>query len=114
MNEIEQKSLALKRKAWEVMDTQSTPDELFAEMHRIERHSPELFEQIVAQMEADNGRWSETSQLPNVIVKRGNNGRVEEIAFAASNAQKTLTWSSDYSDQLWLEDFAKQLTDESK
>lgn len=84
MNDIELKALELKRKAWEVLDGKAEADILFQELYRLERQTPEFLESVAQQLEADNGRWSATSALPNVEIKRDQaTKRIEEISFHA-------------------------------
>jgi hypothetical protein len=84
MNDIELKALELKRKAWEVLDGKAEADALFQELYRLERQTPEFLEAVAKQLEADNGRWSTTSALPDVAVKRAEpSQRIEEISFHA-------------------------------
>ncbi|RTL45780.1 MAG: hypothetical protein EKK48_00100 [Candidatus Melainabacteria bacterium] len=84
MNDIELKALELKRKAWEVLDGKAEADVLFQELYRLERQSPDFLESVAKQLEADNGRWSVTSALPNAEVKREQaTQRIEEISFHA-------------------------------
>ncbi len=84
MNDIELKALELKRKAWEVLDGKAEADLLFQELYRLERQSPEFLDSVASQLEADNGRWSATSALPDAVVKRDKSTqRIEEISFHA-------------------------------
>ncbi|HEY9732604.1 MAG TPA: hypothetical protein V6C89_11870 [Drouetiella sp.] len=84
MNDIELKALELKRKAWEVLDGKAEADVLFQELYRLERQTPEFLDSVAQQLEADNGRWSATSALPNVEIKRDEaSKRIEEISFHA-------------------------------
>ncbi|MFN8554578.1 MAG: hypothetical protein U0103_24170 [Candidatus Obscuribacterales bacterium] len=88
MNDIELKALELKRKAWEVLDGKAEADVLFQELYRLERQSPDFLESVAKQLEADNGRWSVTSALPNAEVKREQaTQRIEEISFHALDEQ---------------------------
>lgn len=89
MNDIELKALELKRKAWEVLDGKADADGLFQELYRLERQAAEFFEAVAKQLEEDNGRWSATSALPNVEVKRESaTQRIEEISFHALDEER--------------------------
>lgn len=89
MNDIELKALELKRKAWEVLDGKAEADVLFQELYRLERQSASFLESVAKQLEADNGRWSVTSALPNAVVKREQSTqRIEEISFHALDEKK--------------------------
>ncbi len=84
MNDVELKALELKRKAWEVLDANADVEVLFQELYRLERQTPEFFEEVAKQLEADNGRWAASSALPNAAVKReAGTTRIEEISFHA-------------------------------
>lgn len=110
MNDVEQIALDLRKAALEVLDGKVDEKELVYELHRLERHSPGLFDQVVRQLEADNERWSESSGFPLVSVERDEKSRLEGLVFTSGS--KRLSWRSDYGEREWLESFAQQLIEE--
>ena len=118
VTDIELRALELKRRAWEALAKQTGTTVLFRELSQMERQTPEFFELVVKQLEADNGRWLASSALPNVKVKRDSASKIEEISFFAIDSEcldsqpSALVWRSDHGDREWIEDFAKDYSDQ--
>jgi hypothetical protein len=116
MNDVELRALKLMRLAWSVLDGQASEHLAVQELNRLERLSPDVFEQVVLQLERDSGRWSKVSQLPKVEVNRNASGMVESIVFTsipdaspANHVKPSFIWVSDHADKSWLEAFAQEL-----
>lgn len=117
MNDAEIRSLEIRRKALEFFDGKCEELELQKILHLLERNQPDLFEKVVLQLEADNGRWSDSSGFPNIRVQRDSKERVQTIVFEALGKKKTdgnheilsATWRSDHSEIQWIESFTKDL-----
>ncbi len=115
MNEAERKSLTIVQQAFAVLDGRDNSDEVIRHLHRLERNTPDLFNEVVSQLEKDNGRWSAVSSMPSVEVIRDDEGRVEAIIFSEQQTpQKSedldaFLWVSDRVDVKWFEAFAEEL-----
>jgi len=115
MNDAERKSLTIVQQAFAVIDGRESSDEVVRHLHRLERNTPELFNDVVTQLERDNGRWSAASSMPSVEVIRDEEGRVEAIIFSEQQtSQKSgdldaFLWVSDRVDVKWFEAFAEEL-----
>jgi hypothetical protein len=116
MNEIELLALKLMRLAWSVIMEEAPAEPVVEELNRLERLSPEMFEQVVCQLQSDNGRWSKLSELPQVEVNRNERGLVEKIIFKSgegldpkSKERPSFIWVSDHAEKKWLENFTQDL-----
>lgn len=115
MNDVERKSMEIRRTAFDVLEGKVDIVELQKQLHIIERHTPEQLDNVVKQLEEDNGRWSETAGLPHIYVQRDAQSRVQTVTFestgknAGSQKPKSIVWRSDHSEIIWVEDFAKDL-----
>jgi len=119
MNEVELLALKLMRTAWSVLAGQASSEAVVRELNRLQRLSPVVFEQVVLQLERDNGRWAKASQLPNVKVNRNDEALVESIIFKSSqdstsdiDATTSFTWFSDHAEKKWLEVFTQEVLEQ--
>jgi hypothetical protein len=115
MNEAERKSLTVLQQAFAVIDGREPSDEVVRHLHRLERNSPDLFNEVVSQLEKDNGRWSAVSNMPSVEVIRDDERRIEAIIFSEQQTPQKIAdldaflWVSDRVDVKWFEAFAEEL-----
>lgn len=107
--------MEIRRTAFDVLEGKEDIVELQKQLHIIERHTPEMLDSVVKQLEEDNGRWSETAGLPHISVQRDAHSRVQTVTFEStgkifgSQKPKSIVWRSDHSEIIWVEDFAKDL-----
>ena len=120
MNDVELRALKLMRLAWAVLIGQTPAEQVVQELNRLHRLHPDLFEQVVMQLERDSGRWSKLSELPQVSVNRGEKGLIESIIFESDQTpiskeadKPRLVWVSDHAQGKWLENFAEEILSQS-
>ena len=68
-----------------VLDGKESLNTFLESLWQLDEQKPELFMEVAEQMELDNGRWSTTSALPEVTVKRDKRGRVGIITFRSDD-----------------------------
>lgn len=120
MNDVELRALKLLRLVWSVLMEQTPADQVVQELNRLHRLHPDLFDEVVQQLERDSGRWSKLSELPQVSVNRGEKGLIESIVFVADQKPSSkeddtnqLVWVSDHAQGKWLENFAEEILGQS-
>ncbi len=95
MDDVEQIALQIRRRAFEVLDGKESLNAFLDSLWQLDAQKPALLEKVAQQLEADNGRWSKSSALPDISVGRDKSGRVGLITFtspdgAATNGQPKL------------------------
>ena len=103
MNEVEQLALNIRRKAFQVLDGKESLTGFLDSLWQLDTQKPELFQEVAIQLEQDNDRWSSTSALPEVTVRRDKSGRIGLITFTSpenggtegsSKKDKPIVWCS--------------------
>jgi hypothetical protein len=117
MKPEEQQALAVLREAWAALAGKDSSDAVVRHLHRLERNTPELFVQVINQLESDNGRWAPQAELPVVEICRGNQDEIEAVIFSRATDRlvkieepdPAFIWVSDHVDIKWVEEFVREL-----
>lgn len=109
MNEVEQLALNLRRRAFEVLEGKESLTAFLDALWLLDSQTPDLLDKVALQLEQDNGRWSSTSALPEVDVRRDKSGRIGVISFTAPEEQTAGTVGTKSKPIVWCSNRAEAL-----
>jgi hypothetical protein len=117
MKHEEQQALTVLREAWAALAGKDSAETVVHHLHRLERNTPELFLQVIDQLESDNGRWAPQAEMPVVEICRSEKAEVEAVIFSQASEglvnieepDRAFIWVSDNVDIKWVEEFVREL-----